>query len=369
MPSPVTPLSPQAVGISVEFVSHLTCAFAHSTKPNRVERAAEATVTMGSKVGAARPRGHPGVLPVTHGCGEGTTRPRRLTLWWPQVVAGVAMTNLPGIVVLAFAKAQLIQIFFFRLNLIITLAGLAHGLVFLPVLLSYMGKAPGDGAVTPGGQRGGGGHGHGTDPVVSPQDPVPGRHRGTASAARGRTRGWPWATPASRARCASGAEPPPSPTVPRPAAAFYTTVVFKLVFSEPVTGFNWAGRGHAAYRKCIGFCGVTASVRGRGWGHAGWHGASWAHGWHGGGAVWGQGHTGTGHAGMGRTDALGTGPRGYLGDRTCGAHGCGGDGATWDARRCWGQRHLGHMAVTGTRTQEYFGDRTRGCPGDWASWG
>ncbi|KAI6058917.1 Niemann-Pick C1-like protein 1 [Aix galericulata] len=65
-----------AVGISVEFVSHLTCAFAHSTKPNRVERAAEATVTMGSKVGAARPRGHPRVLPVTRGCGEGTTRPR-----------------------------------------------------------------------------------------------------------------------------------------------------------------------------------------------------------------------------------------------------------------------------------------------------
>ncbi|XP_029890322.1 NPC1-like intracellular cholesterol transporter 1 [Aquila chrysaetos chrysaetos] len=42
-----------------------------------------------------------------------------------KVVAGVAMTNLPGIVVLAFAKAQLIQIFFFRLNLIITLVGLA----------------------------------------------------------------------------------------------------------------------------------------------------------------------------------------------------------------------------------------------------
>ncbi|KAM6035889.1 NPC1-like intracellular cholesterol transporter 1 [Theristicus caerulescens] len=96
-----------AVGISVEFVSHITCAFAHSTKPSRVERAAEATVNMGSKV-----------------------------------VAGVAMTNLPGIVVLAFAKAQLIQIFFFRLNLIITLVGLAHGLIFLPVLLSYVGPRP-----------------------------------------------------------------------------------------------------------------------------------------------------------------------------------------------------------------------------------
>lgn len=59
-----------------------------------------------------------------------------------QVFAGVAMTNLPGIVVLAFAKAQLIQIFFFRLNLIITLLGMLHGLVFLPVALSYFGKKP-----------------------------------------------------------------------------------------------------------------------------------------------------------------------------------------------------------------------------------
>lgn len=56
-----------------------------------------------------------------------------------KVFAGVAMTNLPGIIVLAFAKAQLIQIFFFRLNLMITLLGMAHGLIFLPVVLSYFG--------------------------------------------------------------------------------------------------------------------------------------------------------------------------------------------------------------------------------------
>ncbi|XP_068167243.1 NPC1-like intracellular cholesterol transporter 1 [Antennarius striatus] len=93
-----------AVGISVEFVSHMTRSFALSTKATRVERAAEATANMGSAV-----------------------------------FAGVAMTNLPGILVLAFAKAQLIQIFFFRLNLVITLLGVAHGLVFLPVLLSYFG--------------------------------------------------------------------------------------------------------------------------------------------------------------------------------------------------------------------------------------
>uniref|UniRef100_A0AAY4B5X1 SSD domain-containing protein n=1 Tax=Denticeps clupeoides TaxID=299321 RepID=A0AAY4B5X1_9TELE len=93
-----------AVGISVEFVSHLTRSFALSILPTHVERAKEATAKMGSAV-----------------------------------FAGVAMTNLPGIVVLAFAKAQLIQIFFFRLNLVITLLGMAHGLVFLPVLLSFFG--------------------------------------------------------------------------------------------------------------------------------------------------------------------------------------------------------------------------------------
>ena len=78
--------------------------------------------------------------------GQRQPEPQPEPLAPPQVVAGVAMTNLPGIVVLAFAKAQLIQIFFFRLNFIITLVGLAHGLAFLPVLLSYIGsdpKAPG----------------------------------------------------------------------------------------------------------------------------------------------------------------------------------------------------------------------------------
>lgn len=50
------------------------------------------------------------------------------------------MTNFPGILILGFAHAQLIQIFFFRLNLLITLLGLLHGLVFLPVALSYLGE-------------------------------------------------------------------------------------------------------------------------------------------------------------------------------------------------------------------------------------
>lgn len=58
------------------------------------------------------------------------------------------MTNLPGILILGLAKAQLIQIFFFRLNLLITLLGLLHGLAFLPIILSYLGEFPGPPAGT-----------------------------------------------------------------------------------------------------------------------------------------------------------------------------------------------------------------------------
>ena len=55
------------------------------------------------------------------------------------VFAGVTMTNLPGMIVLKFATAKIIEVFFFRMGLTITLVGMVHGLIFLPVLLTYIG--------------------------------------------------------------------------------------------------------------------------------------------------------------------------------------------------------------------------------------
>ena len=58
------------------------------------------------------------------------------------ILVGIASTKLIGVLVLAFAPSNIFKLYYFRMYLFIIVLGIFNGLMFLPLLLRWIGPKP-----------------------------------------------------------------------------------------------------------------------------------------------------------------------------------------------------------------------------------
>ena len=95
-----------ALGLAVEFCNHVGMNFMRQTG-SKEARARKALSEMGSSV-----------------------------------LVGIALTKFIGVFIMAFAPSTIFRLYYFRMYLFIIFLGLFNGLMFLPVLLKYIGPGP-----------------------------------------------------------------------------------------------------------------------------------------------------------------------------------------------------------------------------------
>lgn len=93
-----------ALGIAVEFHAHVLHAFLMARNGGRAARAAAALRSVGASV-----------------------------------LSGITLTKIAGVAVLAAARTEIFEVYYFRLYAALVVIGAAHGLVLLPVVLALIG--------------------------------------------------------------------------------------------------------------------------------------------------------------------------------------------------------------------------------------